>query len=106
MFAREAGRRALELQQRLTSVSSKDGGEFTASSIVTEADQEIGALAESFFGRLFPGCAVIQEETVEQFDPSVLTDQTLVFVVDPIDGTLLNHNRTVPIVPIRNVPML
>jgi len=94
VFAREAGRQALELQSKLSKVSSKDGEELIASNVVTEADERVGGLAESFFGRMFPGCVVIQEETLDQFDPGVLSDDSLVFVVDPIDGTLFYANRS------------
>ena len=94
VFAREAGRQALELQSKLSKVSSKDGEELIASNVVTEADERVGVLAESFFGRMFPGCVVIQEETLDQFDPGVLSDDSLVFVVDPIDGTLFYANRS------------
>ena len=94
LFAREAGRRAVELQHKLGSVVSKDGQELIASNIVTEADEQIGRFAEEFFGRMFPGCVVIQEETVDQFNPGSVDDGTLVLIVDPIDGTLWYASRS------------
>lgn len=89
MFAREAGYQAMRLQRSLEQVDVKERGEaVTASNIVTEADERIGRFAEEFFAEAFPGCLVIQEETVEQLDTSGLSPETLVFIVDPIDGTL------------------
>ena len=93
IFAREAGRQALDLQHEL-GAASKDGEELIASNIVTEADERIGRFAEEFFTRLFPGAVVIQEETVDGFDAATVSDDTLVFVVDPVDGTLFYANQS------------
>jgi fructose-1,6-bisphosphatase/inositol monophosphatase family enzyme len=94
IFAREAGSQARHLREHMGQVSTKDGGEVHASNIVTEADRQIGRLSEEFFGQLFPGCVVIQEETAGQVDLARVTPETLIFVVDPIDGTLFyaRHN--------------
>jgi myo-inositol-1(or 4)-monophosphatase len=94
MFAREAGHHALRIQGQLEDVRSKDGQEIIASNILTEADEFVGRLAEDLFTRMFPGSLVIQEETVDRFCPDSINDDSLVFVVDPIDGTLFYAARS------------
>jgi len=93
MFAREAGHYALQARDNMEVASSKDGEELIASNIVTEVDQYVGAFAEDFFSRMFPGCLVIQEETADQLSADQLSGGKLIFVVDPIDGTLFYANR-------------
>ena len=88
MFAREAGHRAREIQGKLGEPKSKDGEVLVAANIVTEADMLVGRLAEDFFTRMFPGCVVIQEETADKVRTELIMDDTLVFIVDPVDGTL------------------
>ncbi len=88
VFAREAGRLAVARQQRLSHVWAKDNRELDAANIVTEADQEVGELAVDFFSRCFPDCVVIHEEQTDRLDPAATPD-ALMFISDPIDGTLL-----------------
>jgi fructose-1,6-bisphosphatase/inositol monophosphatase family enzyme len=88
VFAREAGRLAMTRQRDLSHIWAKDDRELDAANIVTEADQEVGELAEDFFSRIFPGCVVIHEEQAEEVDPAATPD-ALMFISDPIDGTLL-----------------
>jgi fructose-1,6-bisphosphatase/inositol monophosphatase family enzyme len=92
-FVREAGHIALQSQTDLITVFQKDNQVLNASNIVTAADKQIGAFAEDFFPRIFNDAQVIQEETVDRFDPSKLNEETLTFVVDPIDGTLFYAKR-------------
>lgn len=88
MFAREAGHRAREIQGTLGKPQLKDGELYMAANIVTDADVVVGRFAEDFFTRMFPGSVVIQEETADKVRTDLITDDTLVFVVDPVDGTL------------------
>lgn len=88
VFAREAGWLAMHRQRHLSLVWAKDSRELDAASIVTEADHEVGDLAVDFFTRLFPGCLVIHEEQADRLDPAATPD-ALMFISDPIDGTLL-----------------
>jgi myo-inositol-1(or 4)-monophosphatase len=88
VFAREAGHMAIEMAKNLESVATKDGQMPNASNVVTEADTTIGRFAEEFFPAVIPGAIVIQEETVDDFDPAMIDADSIVFIVDPIDGTL------------------
>jgi hypothetical protein len=56
LFAGEAGRQARELQGHLDCVASRDLQELYGSSIVTEADGQIGRFAEEFFPVVFHAC--------------------------------------------------
>jgi myo-inositol-1(or 4)-monophosphatase len=88
VFTKQAGEMAVAMQAELKFISAKKNKEVDASTIVTGADREIGAFAERYFQEHFPGCVAIQEETVEKMDTSKITDDTVVFIIDPIDGTL------------------
>jgi len=96
MFARQAGEIALQRQANLDQVTSKDGQPLDAINILTEADVEIGTFAEEFFAATFPGCLVLQEERLDRVDVQAAPEDALIFVLDPIDGTLFYASGAFP----------
>lgn len=86
-FSREAGSIALDMQKSniITNIPQNKN----ISKVVSAADLKIGQFAEDYFSKTFPGSQVIQEETVNNFDPKLINEDTLLFIIDPIDATHL-----------------
>jgi fructose-1,6-bisphosphatase/inositol monophosphatase family enzyme len=84
----------MRLQPSLGGISSKDGLKLVAANIVTEADRIVGSFAEDFFSHMFPECLVIHEERTDEVDLGQVRPDTLIFIVDPIDGTLFYAKRS------------
>jgi fructose-1,6-bisphosphatase/inositol monophosphatase family enzyme len=74
------GRMALARQRELT---HRDRERKRDGSVVTAVDREVEARLAAAIAGLFPGCGIVAEEQVRDWDAS----RPLTFAIDPIDGT-------------------